>query len=511
MSQVKTVISVCAVKDAATWLHVSRAMIRYLDAETFCVIVPAAEVNVFRAISPDRFDVISEDSLLAGFSLAYVADRMPSANKDHAGWYFQQLVKLLALVSLPANGDDVLLLWDADTMPLHRLTHRTETGHLVYYKGSEHHPPYFDTIRRLLGVEKSVDFSFIAQSFPIYRSWAQEFVSHIESRSGAHWIDAILQSTDLAESSGFSEFETLGAFLAQLHRDRIIVQLDPWERFGYSRNLSPEILSRSETIGREFAFVAFESWDKPARTLANPPPGVLFPRPTDIDQFLATFFERFTGDRAVIQVGANDGVIADPLRIHLSQAKNDGVTAVLFEPLRYYYDKLRALYADRPKTVLLNVACGAAVASRKFYFIDPEVASKMNGDGPPNDWAHGQGSFYRESVEYWIHQNAFRGETYQANIGLYLNSIVESEAFVLPLNRLTLPNVESLLLLDVQGAELDVLCGLDWFSPPAWVVLEQDRGRNRTITALMEAFDYEYVCGIDNVLFAQRAVASRFA
>jgi FkbM family methyltransferase len=508
MSQFKNVISVCAAKDAATWLHVSRAMTRYIDAENFYVIVPAAEVDLFRALSPDRFKVVDEDSLLSGFNLAYVAARLPAANKARAGWYFQQLIKLLALVTLPADRDEALLLWDADTMPLHKLNLRTETGQIAYFKSSEHHQPYFDTIRQLLGIEKTVDFSFIAQCFPVLRLWAEEFTSFITNRHGGHWIDAILGATNLAEPSGFSEFETLGTFISQAHRDQIVVNLDPWERFGYSRGLTPALLSGSETAGREFAFVAFEVWDRPA---AAPASGGTFPRPADVDPFLETFFTRFTGDRAVIQVGANDGVIADPLRKYLADAALDGVRAVLFEPLRYYFEKLCALYAVRPNTVLMNVACGSSVATRKFYFVDPDMASQMNGDGPPNDWAHGQGSFYRESVEYWIHQNAFRGEAYRANIGRYLNSIVESEAFVLPLNRLKLPNVETLLVLDVQGAELDVLAGLDWLSPPEWIVLEQDRGRNSTITALMDALDYHYVCGAENVLFARGEVVSRFA
>ncbi len=505
MSQVKNVISICAVKDAATWVHVSRAMTRYIDAENFFVIVPSDGVDIFRALSPARFTVIDEDSLLAGLNIAYVAARMPEAMRVRAGWYFQQLIKLLALVSVPADPDDVLLLWDADTMPMHRLSFQTESGQLLYCTSDEHHQPYFDAIQRLLGTEKMVAFSFVAQSFPIFRRWAEEFIALVERRSGQRWIDAILEATDLSLPSAFSEFETLGAFVAENYPQHAAVNSAPWARDGYLRGLTPEMVSNSETLGREFAYVAFESWLRDQGPVAEPRTSRAFPRPWDIDPFLDTFFNRFTGDRAVIQVGANDGVIADPLRRFLADERHNNVRAVLCEPLRYYYEKLCRLYTNRPNTVLMNVACGSAAATRKFYFIDPDMASEMNGEGPPNDWAHGQGSFYRESVEFWINQNSFRGEAYRANLSRYLSAIVESDAFVMPLNRFRLPNVETLLILDVQGAELDVLAGLDWLSPPQWIVLEQDRGRSDTISTLMEAFDYEYVCGAENVLFARRA------
>ena len=44
---------------------------------------------------------------------------------------------------------------------------------------------------------------------------------------------------------------------------------------------------------------------------------------------------------------------------------------------------------------------------QKLYFIPPKVADQMNGDGPFNNWAHGQGSFNLDVVIYCIKKNIF--------------------------------------------------------------------------------------------------------
>ena len=47
----------------------------------------------------------------------------------------------------------------------------------------------------------------------------------------------------------------------------------------------------------------------------------------------------------------------------------------------------------------------------------------MNGDGPFNNWAHGQGSFNLEVVIYWIKKNIFRGKKYIEKIPYFISSI----------------------------------------------------------------------------------------
>ena len=101
---------------------------------------------------------------------------------------------------------------------------------------------------------------------------------------------------------------------------------------------------------------------------------------------LRDFYEAYfsSGKEArVIQVGANDGIMCDPLRGFLVHRTNQNIRAVLVEPIPFYYTKLRDLYADYPNITVLNVACGASGGRAPLYFIEPSVADQMNGDGPP--------------------------------------------------------------------------------------------------------------------------------
>jgi hypothetical protein len=142
---------------------------------------------------------------------------------------------------------------------------------------------------------------------------------------------------------------------------------------------------------------------------------------------LRDFYEAYFGsgeEARVIQVGANDGIMCDPLRRFLVHRTNQNIQAVLVEPIPFYYTKLRNLYRDYPNITVLNVACGASGGRAPLYFIEPSVADQMNGDGPPNDWAHGHGSFDPNFVKYWIERNRFRGEIYVRNIDHYIDSII---------------------------------------------------------------------------------------
>jgi FkbM family methyltransferase len=60
-----------------------------------------------------------------------------------------------------------------------------------------------------------------------------------------------------------------------------------------------------------------------------------------------------TGDKRIVQIGANDGKHDDPIR-HILAAKNIG--AVLVEPLPVAFNALSKLHANRPNTQLVQGA-----------------------------------------------------------------------------------------------------------------------------------------------------------
>jgi FkbM family methyltransferase len=221
---------------------------------------------------------------------------------------------------------------------------------------------------------------------------------------------------------------------------------------------------------------------------------------------LRDFYEAYFGsgkEAYVIQVGANDGIMCDPLRRYLVRSRDHNIRAVLIEPVPFYYTKLRNLYADYPNITVLNVACGASRYRAPLYFIEPGIADQMNGDGPPNNWAHGQGSFDPNVVKYWIERNRFRGEDYVRNIDKYLGAIISEDVEIIRLSDVEMSGRDEnlLLVIDVQGFELDVIRGIDWRHPPAYILLEDDLNKSGPIGKYLSSRGYFYLCGRNDKVF----------
>ncbi|MCQ8128646.1 DUF6492 family protein [Methylomonas rivi] len=491
---IKKVTSVASIKDIGTWIRASKQIPKFIAADRYEVIVPARYVRIFEVLSSPGWIVLDENELAKEFSIEYVRNRMPQGKEARAGWYFQQLLKIHALMNSDFD-DDLVLIWDADTIPLKPLIF-SHDERLLYFTGTEYHRPYFNAISRLLKLDKSVNFSFIAQCFPAYVGWVKEFTRHLEETHQKRWFDAILDCTDLGEISGFSEYETLGTFFVHRYIEKMAINHARWERFGEQIAPIGDILNLPISDDLPM-YVSYESWSKRIEQ-----PKVIFKHAKSEADFLDYFFNHTNESRSIIQVGANDGEMCDPIFRYLASANNADVSAILIEPVEFYFEKLKKLHSKRPNTLLIKAAASSVESIRDFYHIDPAIAYEMNGDGPKNDWAHGQGSFFRESVVHWIDQNAFRGESYRANMPRFKDAILESKVNCFPLKNLAIGGkLLSLLLIDVQGAELDVLLGMDWCAPPDFIIYEQDIARIKVIEDLLNAMGFSYLCGLSNLVF----------
>ncbi|MBF0162168.1 MAG: hypothetical protein HQL88_07760, partial [Magnetococcales bacterium] len=256
------VVSLCCARDSRVWQRSSPWIVRHIVAASYEVLVPDQEVEAFRAITPSPFVVVGESHYLQERGMAWVMARLPPGH-GRPGWYLQQFLKIAAACS--AAAEEVVLIWDADTIPLKPLSFVQADGRLIYYKSDEHHPPYFKTIRNLLGLEKKVDFSFIAQCFAIRSGWAQAFCDEVARRSGLHWMEGIIKSLDFEDFFCFSEYESLGTFLTHHHPAELHFSDSPWQRFGSSRVGPLESLSeeRLQSLADRYDYITFEWWDQP--------------------------------------------------------------------------------------------------------------------------------------------------------------------------------------------------------------------------------------------------------
>ncbi|MEA9604647.1 DUF6492 family protein [Polynucleobacter sp. JS-JIR-II-c23] len=257
------VISVCSIKDIDVWTVAAKNIVRFISANHYTVIVPDAQVQMFTAVTKTPYQVKAE-SRFVGNLKEKIAQTLTPENQDRVGWYLQQFVKISAV--LKHDDRDVVLIWDADTVPLKKLEFINSNGQFSYYKGDECRKSYFDFIERALGLKRTQNFSFIAQSLILKVSWARELTNALAQSAQLPWIDAVLSFLDKAEPAGFAEFETLGTWIWNHHNDEIMISGRPWYRNGLSLVGNPLKLSQSvwNGLSKSYDFISFEGWDMKA-------------------------------------------------------------------------------------------------------------------------------------------------------------------------------------------------------------------------------------------------------
>jgi hypothetical protein len=259
-NSIDAVISVACKKDLEVWRVAAPIVIDNIKADRYLVIVPDHEIEIFRKASPSDYLIQPEQSVLKDAKARLESRLSAAGNTARIGWYLQQLLKIAACQQ--ADGER-LLIWDADTVPLRRIQPFNKDGNPSYYKGKEHHLPYFKLIEKILGLDREVDFSFIAQNFPVRVSWLRECLIEIEKRSNMNWVDAIIASIDPRELSGFSEYETIGTYFSSRYKDEIHTKSAAWYRNGGRLVGDVGRLNRLNTfiLSVFFDYISFESWD----------------------------------------------------------------------------------------------------------------------------------------------------------------------------------------------------------------------------------------------------------
>lgn len=151
--------------------------------------------------------LLDENTLWSGLSFSAVKDVLLAYKRaDMTGWYFQQFLKLAFALTVYAK--EYYLVWDADTIPLNKISFFNNDVLLINPK-KEYHEAYFRTINNLFGIEKKVNYSFIAEHMIL----RVDVIKEILSRLGDSWWQTILHKADVgSERQCFSEFETIGTY-----------------------------------------------------------------------------------------------------------------------------------------------------------------------------------------------------------------------------------------------------------------------------------------------------------
>lgn len=214
-----------------------------------------------RFLSKYNVFVIDEDSLIPGLSFNKVKSVMKNHFNDEIkiyGWYFQQFLKMGFSMSKYAN--EKYLIWDADTIPLKKLSFEEDDKYVFTIK-TEYHKPYFETLNKILGLEKTVDYSYIAEHMLIDVKIMQELISEINKKEmkGSIWFEKILYAVNKSEPNGFSEFETYGTYCHSKYPQKyktkeLVTYREAGEKYGrfFSEILINKLKNSYDTASFEF-------------------------------------------------------------------------------------------------------------------------------------------------------------------------------------------------------------------------------------------------------------------
>lgn len=164
--------------------------------------------------------IIDEENMIPGLSFSKVKEYLElhfhKGTNVYPGWYLQQFLKMG--FALTKNAGNEYLIWDSDTIPLHKLYFKDNAKYLLTVK-TENHTPYFNTMQRLLGFGKLCDRSFIAEHMPINTKIMRELINLIEESKvpGRNWFEKIINATSGTDEQAFSEFETYGNYCFKYH------------------------------------------------------------------------------------------------------------------------------------------------------------------------------------------------------------------------------------------------------------------------------------------------------
>lgn len=145
-----------------------------------------------------------------------------------------------------------------------------------------------------------------------------------------------------------------------------------------------------------------------------------------------------------VQIGANDGVIYDPIHHFVNQYNWSGV---LVEPVSFYFNRLKQNYSENPRLNFENVAISDKNEIREFFRIKEDL------DFLPA-WCHGLGTFHLDVL--LTHRWAI------PNIAEYvITEQVNCIPFPALLEKHSITHID-LLLIDTEGHDYEIIRQVDF-------------------------------------------------
>ena len=228
-----------------------------------------AEVREVASNKADKYDVsfLNENELI---EYKRVQDFLKSqltkwgygiAENSRPGWYYQQYLKMEYSMICE---DEYYLTWDADTIPLHRIDLFDADGIPYLDVKAEYCKDYFITIKRMLGLEKSHENSFISEHMLFSKKWMLELIEELDQThyEGERYYEKIFAAMGADNiKRGFSEFETYGTWILNRHpSDYHIREWKSLRKGGVFFEIDKLTSEDRKWLGESFDAISFEKY-----------------------------------------------------------------------------------------------------------------------------------------------------------------------------------------------------------------------------------------------------------
>ncbi|MEG3172084.1 FkbM family methyltransferase [Sphingomonas sp. ZB1N12] len=179
------------------------------------------------------------------------------------------------------------------------------------------------------------------------------------------------------------------------------------------------------------------------------------------------------GHVTFVQVGANDGTFLDPIAPFIT----DRWRGVVVEPIPEYFDLLERRYAQFPKVEAVAGAIGDGPGERTMYFFHRAGTDDPDREAHP-EWLKGLASF---SAEHLMRHGVAQQDIRALSVPVFRGSDVV---------RGKLPDSVDLVVIDVEGAEREVLEGFDLAQlKPTLIIFECEHVSEEDELILSDLFD----------------------
>jgi hypothetical protein len=153
-----------------------------------------------------------------------------------SGWIYQQFLKLFSAKVITQLTDSYVIV-DSDTIFLKPILF--DPSKFYYCIADEYHLPYITSIKKILGLEKTIGFSTISHHMIFNKIILNEMIENVKKRFKSNsFFDCVLSSIDYNEISSLSEWDLYSNYIIINHPEMCEERQLFWENISYLPDLN---------------------------------------------------------------------------------------------------------------------------------------------------------------------------------------------------------------------------------------------------------------------------------